>query len=54
MNTKDKNNETLLEEEYNGVIASLELYSNSKLQEKILDGKKENINDCIDLDEVFF
>ena len=52
VNTKDGNAIILSEEEYNGMIASLELSSDSVLHDKILAGKKENLDDCVSIDEV--
>lgn len=37
------------EEDYNGMIATIELSSNPKLKQKILDGKNTKIEDCIDI-----
>ena len=50
--TKDGNAIILSEEEYNGMIATLELCTDSKLKAKILEGKAESIEDCVDIDEV--
>lgn len=52
VNTKDGNAIILSEEEYNGMIATLELCSNPVLRDKILAGKKENLDDCVSIDEV--
>ena len=52
VNTKDGNAVILSEEEYNGMIASLELSSNPALRDKILAGKKESLDDCVSIDEV--
>ena len=52
VNTKDGNAVILSEEEYNGMIATLELSSNPVLRDKILAGKKENLDDCASIDEV--
>jgi len=52
VSTKDGNAVILSEEEYNGIIATLELCSNKTLREKIVSAKKEKIEDCVDLDEV--
>lgn len=52
VSTKDGNAIILSEEEYNGLIATLELCSNKKLCEKIIEGKNESIDDCVSIDEV--
>ena len=52
VNTKDGNAIIISEEEYNGMIASLELSSNPALRDKILAGKKESLDDCVSIDEV--
>ena len=52
VNTKDGNAIILSEEEYNGMLASLELSSNKQLREKILAGKKESLDECVSIDEV--
>lgn len=52
VNTKDGNVVIISEEEYNGMIASLELSSNITLRDKIIAGKKESLDDCVSIDEV--
>lgn len=52
VSTKEGNAIILSEEEYEGLIATLELSSNDALKQKILAGKKEKLKDCIDIDEV--
>ena len=52
VNTKDGNAVILSEEEYNGLIATLELSANRALREKILAGKEEPIEECVSMDEV--
>lgn len=52
VNTKDGNAVILSEEEYNGLITTLELSANRTLREKILAGKDERIEECVDMDEV--
>ena len=54
VSTKDGNAVVLSEEEYNGIMATLELCSDSALKEKILAGKAENIEDCTEIDAVFW
>jgi len=46
VNTKEGNAVIISEEEYNGLLATLELCSNQKLKEKIFAGKEEKIEDC--------
>jgi len=52
VNTKEGNVVILSEDEYNNILATLELSSYSQLYHKIMAGKNENIADCIDIDEV--
>ena len=52
VNTKDGNAVILSEEDYNGMLATLELCENSELKAKILAGKKEDPGDCVGIDEV--
>jgi len=52
VNTKEGNAVILSEEEYNGMLATLELSSDKALREKILAGKEETLDDCVNLDEV--
>ena len=52
VNTKDGNAVILSEEEYKGLIATLELSSNRALREKILAGKDAPIEECVSMDEV--
>ena len=52
INTKDGNAVILSEEDFNGLIATLELSSDPKLKEKLLTGKNETPEDCVDVDEV--
>ena len=52
VNTKDGNAVILSEEEYNGMLATLELCADSRVKEKILAGKEEKVEDCVDIDEV--
>lgn len=54
VNTKDGNAVIMSEEEYNGLIATVELSSERTLREKILAGKEEPIEDCISIDEVIW
>ena len=52
VNTKEGNAIILSEEEYNGMLATLELSTNKTLREKILAGKAESLDDCVGIDEV--
>ena len=52
INTKEGNAIVISEEEYNGLIATLELSSSPDLKKKILSGKGEKISDCVSLEEV--
>jgi len=52
VNTKEGNAVILSEEEYNGMMATLELSSNKVLREKILAGKDESLDECVSIDEV--
>ena len=52
VNTKEGNAVILSEEEYNGLIATLELSSNRELRSKILEGKEEPFEECVSIDEV--
>ena len=52
VSTKDGNAVIISEEEYNGMLATLELCADSELKSKILAGKAESIDDCVDMDEV--
>ncbi|MBP5648491.1 MAG: type II toxin-antitoxin system Phd/YefM family antitoxin [Clostridia bacterium] len=52
VNTKDGNVFILSEEEYNGMIATLELSSNASIHDKIIAGKNESLKDCVGLDEI--
>jgi len=47
--TKKGNAIIISEESYNGLIATLELSSNSKLKNKILKGIKTSNKECIDI-----
>ena len=39
-------------EEYIGMLATLELCADNGLKSKILAGKEESIDECVDIDEV--
>lgn len=52
ISTKDGNAVVISEEEYRGVMESLELLSNPEMKKKILDGKNTPLSDCISEDQV--
>lgn len=52
ISTKNGNAVVLSEEDYNNLMATLEIESNKKLKEDIVKGMKEEIKDCIDENEV--
>ena len=50
--TKDGNAVILSEEEYTGLLATLELSVDSGMKAKLLAGKEEPFDNCVDVDEV--
>lgn len=52
VSTKEGNAVILSEEEYNGMMATLELSASDKLKNKILAGKNEKLENCVSIDEV--
>lgn len=52
ISTKNGNAVVLSEEDYNNLIATLEIEQNKPLKEEILERMKDDINDCIPEDEV--
>ena len=52
VNTKEGNAVIISEEEYNGMMATLELSTDKKLRSKILAGKKASLDECVSIDEV--
>lgn len=52
ISTKNGNAVILSEEDYNNLIATLEIESNKGLKEKITEGMKEDLKDCISESEV--
>ena len=52
VSTKDGNAVIISEEEYKGLLATIELSSDPELRDKILAGKAENLEDCVSIDEV--
>ena len=51
VSTKDGNAIILSEEEYNGLIETLAIYSIPGLKDAILEGKSASLSDCIPSDE---
>lgn len=52
ISTKDGNAIVLSQEEYDGLLATLELSSDAQLKKKITDGLKTDLADCVPEDEV--
>ena len=52
ISTKNGNAVVLSEEDYNNIMATLEIESNKKLKEKIVEGIKEDLKDCVSESEV--
>ena len=52
VSTKDGNAIIISEEDYNNMIATIELSSNQKIKQKLPTSKNTKIEDCIDIDEV--
>lgn len=52
ISTKNGNAVVLSEEDYNNLMATLEIENNKKLKEDIEKGMKEDINDCIEESKV--
>ncbi len=52
ISTKNGNAVVLSEEDYNSLIETLYLSNIPKMREKLINGKDENINECIPEDEV--
>ena len=52
ISTKNGNAVVLSEEDYRNLIATLEIGSNKKLEEKVLEGMKEDLKDCVPESEV--
>ena len=50
--TKNGNAVILSEEDYNNLIATLEISSNKKLKEDVIEGMKEKLEECVDENEV--
>ena len=52
ISTKSGNAISLSEEEYNGIMATLELSSNAELKKTLIDGMNTPLSECIPEDEV--
>ena len=52
ISTKDGNAIVLSEEDYNGMMETLSLYSMPKMREKIVTGLNTPLEDCLSEDEV--
>ena len=52
ISTKSGNAILLSEEEYNGIMATLELSSNAELKKTLIDGLNTPLSECIPEDEV--
>ena len=52
ISTKEGNAVVLSQEEYDGLLATLELSSDAHLKKKITDGLKTDLSDCVPEDEV--
>ena len=52
ISTKSGNAILLSEEEYNGIMATLELSSNAELKKALIDGMNTPLSECIPEDEV--
>ena len=52
ISTKNGNAVVLSEEDYNNIMATLEIESNKKLKEKIVEGIEEDLKDCVSESEV--
>ena len=52
ISTKSGNAILLSEEEYNGIMATLELSSNAELKKPLIDGMNTPLSECIPEDEV--
>ena len=52
ISTKNGNAVILSEEDYNNLITTLEISSNKKLKEDVIEGMKEKLEECVDENEV--
>ena len=52
ISTKDGNAVVLSQEDYEGLMATVELSADSQMKQKILDGLHTSLDDCVPEDEV--
>lgn len=52
ISTKDGNAVVLSQEDYDGLMATVELSANAQMKQKILDGLATDLQDCVSEDEV--
>ena len=52
VSTKDGNAVVLSEEEYRGMLATLELTASTPMKKKLIDGMRTPIEDCVDESQV--
>ena len=52
VSTKNGNAVIMSEEEYNGLMETLHLSADSRVQKEILDGLQESLENCVSEDEV--
>lgn len=52
INTKEGNAILISEEEYKGMVATLELTSNKLMKDKLIEGINTSLNECVSEDEV--
>lgn len=52
ISTKNGNAVVLSEEDYNNLMATLEIENNKKLKEDIVKGMKETLEECVEENEV--
>ncbi|MBS5794850.1 MAG: type II toxin-antitoxin system Phd/YefM family antitoxin [Clostridiales bacterium] len=52
INTKEGNAILISEEEYKGMVATLELTSNKLMKDKLIEGINTPLNECVSEDEV--
>lgn len=52
INTKEGNAILISEEEYKGMVATLELTSNELMKDKLIEGINTPLNECVSEDEV--
>ena len=54
ISTKEGNAVLISENDYNNLLATLEIYNNPQLHEKILTGMNTNEDECVSEDEVLW